>query len=102
MGKKDPGSVVLDEIAAMPVCFLGWVGLVVWKTGSMPHLDYFLVRNNLLLTAWVFASFRLFDVAKPWPVNRSQNLPGGWGITADDLLAAGYVNVIVVLVGLMA
>ena len=25
LGKKDPGSVVLDEIAAMPVCFLPWV-----------------------------------------------------------------------------
>ena len=102
LGKKDPGSVVLDEIAAMPVCFLGWVALVVWKTGSMPHLDYFLFRNNFLLTIWVFAAFRLFDVAKPWPVNKSQGLPGGWGITVDDLLASGYVNVIVVLVALIA
>ena len=27
LGQKDPGSVVLDEIAALPVCFLGWVAI---------------------------------------------------------------------------
>jgi phosphatidylglycerophosphatase A len=102
LGKTDPGSVVLDEIAAMPACFLGWVGVVVWKTGSMPGLGYFFSGKNLLWTLGVFVAFRLFDVLKPWPVNKSQGLPGGWGVTMDDLLAAGYVNVIVVLVVLMA
>jgi phosphatidylglycerophosphatase A len=98
LGKKDPGSVVLDEIAAIPVCFLGWVGMLVWKTGWMPGLNYFFSGRNLLCTLGVFAAFRLFDVLKPWPVNKSQSLPGGWGITADDLLAAGYVNVIALLI----
>src|SRR5258708_5885089 len=39
--QKDPGSVVLDEIAALPVCFLGWVGIALSKTGELPHPDYF-------------------------------------------------------------
>ena len=43
-------------------------------------------------------AFRFFDVAKPWPVYQSQSLPGGWGITIDDVLAAVYVNVVVLLV----
>ena len=43
----------------------------------------------------VFLLFRFFDVLKPWPVGRSQALPGGWGVTVDDFLAAGYVNVVV-------
>lgn len=97
LGKKDPGSVVLDEIAAMPVCFLGWVGMVIWKTGSMPAVNYFFSGKNLLWTLGVLAAFRLFDVLKPWPANKSQSLPGGWGITVDDLLAAAYVNVVVLL-----
>lgn len=101
LGTKDPGSVVLDEIAAVPVCFLSWVGMVIWKTGAMPSLCYFISGKNWLWTVGVFVVFRLFDVVKPWPVNKSQSLPGGWGITIDDLIAALYVNVIVVLVALI-
>jgi phosphatidylglycerophosphatase A len=41
---------------------------------------------------------RVFDIAKPWPVRQSQSLPGGWGITIDDVLAGLYVNVVVLLV----
>jgi phosphatidylglycerophosphatase A len=102
LGKKDPGSVVLDEIIAMPCCFLGWVGMVTWKTGTAPSLSYFFSGRHWLLIIGVFAAFRFFDVLKPWPANKSQSLPGGWGITVDDLLAAGYVNVAVVLVALIA
>ena len=43
----------------------------------------------------VFGAFRFFDVLKPWPVKQSQSLPGGWGVVVDDLLAAVYVNVVV-------
>jgi len=44
----------------------------------------------------IFIIFRIFDVTKPWPVGGSQSLPGGWGITVDDVLAGLYVNVVVV------
>ena len=44
------------------------------------------------------AAFCFFDVAKPWPVYQSQSLPGGWGVTIDDVLAAFYVNLVVLLV----
>jgi len=55
-----------------------------------------------LLGAWqvwwyfltAFLIFRLMDVLKPGPINRLQNLPGGWGIMLDDL-AAGAVTLIV-------
>jgi phosphatidylglycerophosphatase A len=46
---------------------------------------------------WVLASFflfRLFDIAKPPPVNQSQRLPGGWGIVTDDIIAGVYANVV--------
>jgi phosphatidylglycerophosphatase A len=96
--KKDPGSVVLDEVAAIPFCFLAWVGCYVAKTGSLPGPGYFWAHGNWLSTLGVFALFRIFDIAKPWPVKQSQSIPGGWGITVDDLLAAGYVNLVVALV----
>ncbi len=98
LGQKDPGSVVLDEIAAMPVCFLAWVVLLTWKTGTSPGLDAFFSAHAWPLTLGVFVAFRIFDVAKPWPVHQSQSLPGGWGVTIDDVLAAVYVNAVVLLV----
>ena len=98
LGQKDPGSIVLDEIVAVPVCFFGWIGIVIWKTGSFPALADFLGAKTWLLTLGVFVAFRFFDIAKPWPVRSSQGLPGGWGVTIDDLLAAIYVNAVVLLV----
>jgi phosphatidylglycerophosphatase A len=91
--RRDPPSVVIDEIVAMPVCFVGWVVHFFFKNGTMPAPGYFFSQNTWLLTLGVFATFRFFDVVKPWPVGQSQKLPGGWGVTADDVLAAGYVNV---------
>jgi len=98
--QTDPGSVVLDEIAAIPVCFAGWVSAVLWKTGRMPELDDCFGPAKWPLALGVFVAFRFFDVAKPWPVRQSQSLPGGWGVTVDDVLAAGYVNVVVWLTSL--
>jgi len=98
LNQTDPPSVVLDEIVAMPVCFAGWVGSFLIRNGSMPPPEYFFGSTQWLLTLGVFAAFRLFDIAKPWPVRQSQKLPGGWGVTIDDLLAAVYVNALVVLV----
>ena len=98
LGQTDPGSVVLDEIVAVPVCFLGWVILLVCQTGSLPAFTYFFAARTWLLTLGVFVACRVFDIAKPWPVRQSQSLPGGWGITVDDVLAALYVNVLVLLV----
>ncbi len=53
LGQTDPGSVVLDEIAAMPVCFLGLVILMVFKThlaadtGSICRLPLLRCRQAL-------------------------------------------------------
>jgi phosphatidylglycerophosphatase A len=93
--QTDPGSVVLDEIIAMPVCFLAWVGILYWRTGTFPGLESFFSGRTWPLVVGVFAAFRFFDIVKPWPVRQSQALPGGWGVTIDDLLAAVYVNLVV-------
>lgn len=101
IGQKDPGSVVLDEITAMPVCFSSWIGLGYWHAGTFPGIDFFSFRGNWLLTGGIFVAFRLFDIWKPWPIRQSQLLPGGWGITVDDFLAAIYVSLLVYVLSLL-
>lgn len=98
LNQKDPGSVVLDEITAMPLCFAGWIGISFCKTGSMVRMDEIINDRTWPLVLGVFLAFRFFDVLKPWPVRQSQSLPGGWGITVDDFLAAVYVNAVFLLV----
>jgi|SRR6266850_5391323 len=94
--QKDPGSIVLDEIAAMPVCFAGWVWLQ-WRTAHLlPPIEKVFASWTVVL--FLFVAFRLFDIAKPWPIKQSQALPGGWGVTVDDLIAAIYVNVLLLIV----
>jgi phosphatidylglycerophosphatase A len=94
LGAHDPGSVVLDEIVAIPLCFAGWLAIAGLRQHSFPGPDYFCA--HWLSIIGVFTLFRFFDVAKPWPVRQSQVLPGGWGITIDDVLAALYVNIVVI------
>lgn len=79
LGKHDPGQVVYDEIAAFWLVFL-------------PHLIQ--EREIGWPTAIVgFLFFRVFDIAKPWPLKRLEKLPGGLGIMADDLAAGVYAAV---------
>jgi phosphatidylglycerophosphatase A len=93
---------VLDEIIALPLCFAGWVTGLWLHQGELPTPDYFLSGTSGWAAVGVFAAFRVFDIAKPWPVNAAQRFPGGWGVTLDDVLAALYVNVAVVVGWLIA
>lgn len=86
LGREDPGSVVLDEIVAMPLTFLGpLIVLGIWPTSSgvtdLAHRFW---------PEWVvgFLAFRMFDITKPGVIRRVQNLRAGWGVVADDVLAA--------------
>lgn len=75
---KDAGSFVLDE----------WVGqtLPFYATFPMEELEsYFLIHLLLGL-----ALFRFFDILKPLGINKLQDLPGGWGVLTDDVLAGVY------------
>jgi phosphatidylglycerophosphatase A len=93
--QTDPGSVVLDEIVAVPLCFASWLIWVQVREGALPPPERLLHSDTWPLALAVFVLFRVFDVLKPWPVRQSQALPGGWGVTVDDLLAAVYVNLCV-------
>jgi phosphatidylglycerophosphatase A len=73
LGRKDPGVVVIDEVAGQLITFL-------------------FVPLNAGLWAIVagFLAFRLFDIWKPYPVRRLEALESGLGIMADDVLAGAY------------
>ena len=70
-GKKDPGEVVIDEVAGQSLAL------------SLVPLDW-----RLYLVAFVL--FRIFDILKPKPVSTLEALPDGWGIMLDDLMAGLY------------
>jgi phosphatidylglycerophosphatase A len=69
----DPSRVVVDEVVGMWITLLfnpvGWQGAVI-----------------------AFVMFRAFDVVKPYPADRLEALHGGFGVMADDAMAAIYAN----------
>jgi phosphatidylglycerophosphatase A len=78
LGAKDPGAIVVDEVAGMTLAVL-----------AVP------LTPAVALVA--FLLFRIFDVLKPFPANASQRLLGGVGVMADDLIAGLYALALVAL-----
>ena len=79
---KDPGKVVIDEVAgqmlaliAVPMDVEQWWAIVL-----------------------AFLLFRFFDIVKPYPARRLESLHGGLGIMADDLVAGVYAAIVVAAV----
>lgn len=89
--QTDPSSIVLDEICAMPLCFGWWMASLCFLHGRCLLPREFLEGNNRWWMLVIFLLFRFFDIVKPWPIRNLQRLPGGWGVTVDDMLAAIYV-----------
>jgi phosphatidylglycerophosphatase A len=87
LNEEDPGSVVIDEIAAMAFAFVGPV-LLYSNDGQTPPFSHYLTSHHAITLALTFLLFRIFDIAKPWIIGRSQDIPGGWGLVLDDFLAA--------------
>ena len=77
LGSKDPGVIVIDEVAGMTLS-----ALVLPLTAPV--------------LAVAFVLFRIFDVVKPIPARQAQTLRGGVGVMLDDLIAGLYALVIVV------
>ena len=78
-GRKDPGKIVVDEVAGqlialLPLAFVKW---------------------SMLAVMFSFILFRFFDIVKPYPANRLQELKGGLGVMCDDLVAGAYAAIIV-------
>lgn len=76
LGEKDPGKIVVDEVMGQWVTFAFVPFTSDWK---------------IILVGFVL--FRIFDIWKPFPINRAQDLEGGIGVCADDLIAGAYAGV---------
>lgn len=74
-GKKDPSSVVIDEVAGYLVSF-------------------FLIPFTAFNAILIFLLFRFFDILKPYPVCAiDRGVGGGLGVVLDDLAAGVYANI---------
>src|SRR5688572_20032289 len=62
--QKDAPSVVLDEIAALPICFVASVVAEWARQGTLPPAELYLKTPLVYLTATLFALFRVFDIIK--------------------------------------
>lgn len=68
-GGEDPQWIVIDE----------WAGIFIALVGTL--------HSNVLHVALAFALFRFFDILKPGPVSKAEDLPGAFGIMGDDIVA---------------
>jgi phosphatidylglycerophosphatase A len=99
-GEHDPQRVVVDEVSGQHLALIvgallpthdhvyaylppkTWIALV---SMDGPPLSWKYLLLGLIL-------FRAFDIWKPFPVRQAESLPGGWGIMADDWVAAIYAG----------
>jgi len=74
----DPSFVTLDEFAGQ------------WLAMASPYLAF----HDPFWALLTFFMFRIFDIAKLWPASYFDRRTGGFGIMADDIVAALYANII--------
>jgi phosphatidylglycerophosphatase A len=78
--QKDPGCIVIDEIAGMAVAFVG-----------LPF--------NLTTALIGFIIFRILDISKPFPIRTlDKRVSGGVGIVIDDVVAGIFANLLLRLI----
>ncbi len=82
-GRKDPGFVVIDEVAGQLVALI-------------------LMRPDWQHAALALVLFRLFDITKPGPIRRLEALPEGTGIMLDDIAAGLCALLLAVIVSDLA
>ena len=73
-GKKDSSRIVIDEV----------VGFLVTMAG--------ISSRSWLVIAIGFLLSRFFDIWRPYPVNKLESCPHGWGVMLDDVAAGVYAN----------
>ena len=78
IGTKDPGAIVIDEVAGMTLA-----------------VGPFVLTPAVLAVGFVL--FRIFDVTKPFPAGASQRITGGVGVMVDDLIAGLYALLVIVV-----
>jgi len=83
MEAGDAGWIVVDEVAGQWIALLGLAGM----TPSLPGLLPWLLA--------AFGLFRLFDIAKPWPVCVLDRRHDAIGVMGDDVVAGAMAAAVV-------
>jgi phosphatidylglycerophosphatase A len=99
-GVKDPQFVVIDEVSGVHLTLILALIPLAGPSSFLHSEDAtaFALYTGLSILSWKyllagFVLFRIFDIAKPFPCRRLENLPGGWGIMADDWMAGVYAAI---------
>ena len=79
LNKKDPGCIVIDEVAGMLI--------------ALSFIPY-----DFKIIFLAFLIFRILDTLKPFPAGRLQYLHGSVGVLADDIIAGIYTNIVLLLI----
>lgn len=80
--KKDASFIVIDEIG-----------------GFLITMFAFPLSFRFILLGFIL--FRVFDIAKPFRIERIQKLPSGWGIMGDDIAAGILANIMLHMIKIM-
>jgi phosphatidylglycerophosphatase A len=80
-GLKDPSVAVIDEVSGQ---LIAMTPLIIFPSPV----------SSLAGIAISFVLFRAFDIFKPYPINKLERLPGGFGVMSDDVLAGVYAAVL--------
>jgi phosphatidylglycerophosphatase A len=72
---KDDKKVVIDEVAGM-------------------YISLLFLPSTILVILTGLILFRFFDIVKPLYIKKTEQLPGGWGVMMDDVLAGIYANML--------
>ena len=75
----DPHHVVFDE----------WVGM---------YIPVVILEYNLFALILAFFIFRFFDIFKPYPINKFEDLPKAYGVLGDDIVAGVFTLIFVLII----
>jgi phosphatidylglycerophosphatase A len=73
-GEDDPKQTIFDEVVGQ-------------------FITFFMIPINIRTLVLGFVLFRFFDIVKPYPVYRLEEIEGGVGVTMDDVAAGILANV---------
>ena len=78
-GSDDPKQVIIDELAGQ-------------------FITFFLIPFSFKTLIAGFVLFRFFDIVKPFPIHKMEELDDGVGITMDDVAAGVYANISLLII----
>jgi phosphatidylglycerophosphatase A len=73
-GDDDPKQAIFDEVVGQ-------------------FITFFMIPINIRTLVLGFVLFRFYDIVKPFPVYRLEEIDGGIGVTMDDVAAGVLANV---------